>query len=141
MALFSENSYAKVSKTWKLTIKFSKFHSRYQNVHIRQNQCWFQNFPNPTDWATIRLQNRAQATPAMCPILWLNCGQTRWTKKVLKTPFFIMGEKSTHIRVKFKNLTLIYVVSSKLTLMYVVSSKQTLKWGSYIHSGHFMKWP
>ena len=52
-----------------------------------------------------------------------------------------MGEKSTHIRVKFKNLTLIYVVSSKLTLMYVVSSKQTLKWGSYIHSGHFMKWP
>ena len=54
---------------------------------------------------------------------------------------YSMGEKSTHIRVKFKNLTLIYVVSSKLTLMYVVSSKKTLKWGSYIHSGHFMKWP
>ena len=42
-------------------------------------------------------------------------------------PTSAMGEKSTHIRVKFKNLTLIYVVSSKLTLMYVVSSKQTLK--------------
>ena len=69
---------------------FLQFHSRYQNVHIRQSHCWFQNFPNPTGWATIRLQNRAQGTPAMCPILWLNCGPTSWARKVLKTPFFMV---------------------------------------------------
>ena len=73
-----------------LKIFFLQFHSRYQNVHIRQNQCWFQNFPNLTGWATIRLQNRAQGTPAMCPILWLNCGPTSWARKVLKTPLFMI---------------------------------------------------
>ena len=77
---------------WKKNLKifFLQFHSRYQNVHIRQNHCWFQNFPNPTGWATIRLQNRAQGTPAMCPILWLNCGSTSWARKVLKTPLFMI---------------------------------------------------
>ena len=69
---------------------FLQFYSRYQNVHIRQNQCWFQNFLNPTGWATIRFQNRAQATPVMCPILWLNCGPTRWVRKVLKLSLFMV---------------------------------------------------
>ena len=71
-------------------IFFLQFYSRYQNVHIRQNQWWFQNFLNPTGWATIRFQNRAQATPVLCPILWLNCGPTSWARKVLKSPFLMV---------------------------------------------------
>ena len=69
---------------------FSKFGSRYQNVPIRENKCWFQNFQISKGWATIRLQNRAQGRPALCSILRLNCGLAIWLRKVLKTVLFMV---------------------------------------------------
>ena len=69
---------------------FLQFDSRYQNVPIRQNKCWFQNFQISKGWATIRLQNGAQGRPALCSILWLNCGLAIWVRKVLKTVLFMV---------------------------------------------------
>ena len=71
-------------------IFFPKFGSRYQNVPIRENKCWFQNFQISKGWATIRLQNRAQGRPALCSILWHNCGLAIWVRKVLKTVLFMV---------------------------------------------------
>ena len=69
---------------------FSEIDCRYQNVPIRQNKCWFQNFQISKGWATIRLQNRAQGRPALCSILWHNCGLAIWVRKVLKTVLFMV---------------------------------------------------
>ena len=69
---------------------FLQFDSRYQNVPIRQNKSWFQNFQISKGWATIRLQNGAQGRPALCSILWLNCGLAIWVRKVLKTVLFMV---------------------------------------------------
>ena len=74
----------------KSEIFFLQFDSRYQNVPIRQNKCWFQNFQISKGWATIRLQNRAQGRPALCSILWHNCGLAIWVRKVLKTVLFMV---------------------------------------------------
>ena len=69
---------------------FLQFDSRYQNVPIRQNKYWFQNFQISKGWATIRLQNGAQGRPALCSILRLNCGLAIWLRKVLKTVLFMV---------------------------------------------------
>ena len=69
---------------------FLQFDSRYQNVPIRQNKSWFQNFQISKGWATIRLQNGAQGRPALCSILWHNCGLAIWVRKVLKTVLFMV---------------------------------------------------
>ena len=74
----------------KSEIFFLQFDSRYQNVPIRQNKSWFQNFQISKGWATIRLQNGAQGRPALCSILWHNCGLAIWVRKVLKTVLFMV---------------------------------------------------
>ena len=78
----------KMKKIWNFF--FLQFDSRYQNVPIRQNKSWFQNFQISKGWATIRLQNGAQGRPALCSILWHNCGLAIWVRKVLKTVLFMV---------------------------------------------------
>ena len=73
-----------------IKIFFSEIDCRYQNVPIRQNKSWFQNFQISKGWATIRLQNGAQGRPALCSILRLNCGLAIWLRKVLKTVLFMV---------------------------------------------------